>query len=247
MEVAFGEQGRTNLPRLRLIPTIKTLVYGGFNPSLTNLSRDGLLTLLVLERRRRDPRIKLGSELHWHMAALWDLPEAMIMDVVEKKLVFRSDGFDDQQAVIRIRKSRNLEQREKMPDPADLVMIARHHLNLEFPDYPVKLTPLADHQVHIVEDYFSDHPEQLASEIASCPINWLKNKIPLTDANQEFETCVNERLCLEWQFLMARMKDSDELWTFSSNPNSWKELMGRSGYALVRNGEPVSSVVTVMN
>ena len=163
------------MPRVRLIPFIKAqLPWFIYRPQF-GPSYDSLLTALVWQRRIRDQRITFGYKFEWHMAALWGLPEAMIMDVVEKFLVLKSDGFDDQQIGSRISVIRNVSADEETPIAAGIVAITKHHLKLEFPDYPVKLEPLVDHQICIVENYFRTHPEQLATEIAPCPTDWLKN------------------------------------------------------------------------
>jgi hypothetical protein len=39
----------------------------------------------------------------------------------------------------------------------------------------------------------------------------------------------------------------DEVWKFTTSPESWKNLCGRAGYALVRSGVVVDVQVTVMN
>jgi hypothetical protein len=51
----------------------------------------------------------------------------------------------------------------------------------------------------------------------------------------------------EWEGLKARMQPGDELWTFASSPESWRNLAGRAGIALVRNGQIVERLVTMMN
>jgi hypothetical protein len=50
-----------------------------------------------------------------------------------------------------------------------------------------------------------------------------------------------------WQQLLAQMKEGDELREFFSSAESWQHLAGRAGIALVRDGEVVSSIVTMMN
>jgi len=50
-----------------------------------------------------------------------------------------------------------------------------------------------------------------------------------------------------WRELAGSIKEGDELWTFTTSPKSWKYLAGRSGIALIRKGEVVSTLVTVMN
>jgi hypothetical protein len=47
--------------------------------------------------------------------------------------------------------------------------------------------------------------------------------------------------------LEEAMQSGDELWTWSTGEWSWREMAGRAGYALVRNGEVVDSTWTIMN
>jgi hypothetical protein len=48
----------------------------------------------------------------------------------------------------------------------------------------------------------------------------------------------------KWERLKASMGEGDELWEFCSPPASWAHLMGREGYAVVRGGQVVDSIVT---
>jgi|ERR1700722_1199360 hypothetical protein len=51
----------------------------------------------------------------------------------------------------------------------------------------------------------------------------------------------------EWEEFKALVLPGDELWVFSSPPDSWEHLAGRSGVALVRGGVPIRILVTMMN
>jgi hypothetical protein len=51
----------------------------------------------------------------------------------------------------------------------------------------------------------------------------------------------------KWEALKAEMKPGDELWTFASPADSWKNLAGRAGIALVREGDVVRSIITLQN
>ena len=51
----------------------------------------------------------------------------------------------------------------------------------------------------------------------------------------------------EWKALVDLMHDGDQLWTFTSPPETWQALAGRSGIALVRDGQIVGHHVTLMN
>lgn len=52
---------------------------------------------------------------------------------------------------------------------------------------------------------------------------------------------------IEWRELLAEMQVGDELWTFTTSEESWNNLAGRAGISLVRNGEEISCIVTMMN
>ncbi len=51
----------------------------------------------------------------------------------------------------------------------------------------------------------------------------------------------------EWQSLKAEMRPTDEIWTFATPADYWKNLAGRAGVALVRDGDPIKVVVTILN
>lgn len=51
----------------------------------------------------------------------------------------------------------------------------------------------------------------------------------------------------EWERLKAEIKPGDELWTFTSPIESWSQLAGRAGLALVRGGCVIAAITTIMN
>ena len=51
----------------------------------------------------------------------------------------------------------------------------------------------------------------------------------------------------QWVTLKSKMIPGDELWEFRSPPDSWAHLCGRAGVSLVRDGQVIDSIVTLMN
>jgi len=51
------------------------------------------------------------------------------------------------------------------------------------------------------------------------------------------------RIRREWEKLKAHAVDGDETWAFANPSNTWKKLGRHTGYALVRGGKIVRSVV----
>jgi hypothetical protein len=51
----------------------------------------------------------------------------------------------------------------------------------------------------------------------------------------------------QWEAIKAAMQPGDELWTFASPAKSWEDLAGRAGIAVVRDGNPVMVLTTMLN
>lgn len=51
----------------------------------------------------------------------------------------------------------------------------------------------------------------------------------------------------QWRSFLEQLQPGDELWEFSSSPESWRHRCGRSGIALVRHNRVIASMVTRMN
>ena len=51
----------------------------------------------------------------------------------------------------------------------------------------------------------------------------------------------------EWKELLKQMQEGDELWEFESPPETWENLAGRKGIALIRNCQVIAYIVTLMN
>ncbi len=80
------------------------------------------------------------------------------------------------------------------------------------------------------------------------PKKWLQRKTTVATVEADFAQKPQEGGSWdEWRALVAAMRPGDELWEFCSSWESWKHLAGRAGYAVVRKGKVVSSIVTMMN
>jgi hypothetical protein len=92
------------------------------------------------------------------------------------------------------------------------------------------------------------------------PATWLVKKISVEEAETENPGIADERVKRfpevakafgfqnrEWESLKAEMKPGDEIWTFASPDDYWKNYAGRAGVALVREGNAIKAVVTVLN
>ncbi len=92
------------------------------------------------------------------------------------------------------------------------------------------------------------------------PAAWLIKKVSIAEAEAEHPGARDERakqhpelarpfgaLNAKWEALKADMQPNDELWTFSSPPRTWEDLAGRAGIALVRDGQVIEVIVTMLN
>jgi hypothetical protein len=87
-------------------------------------------------------------------------------------------------------------------------------------------------------------------------INWLKRKITVEEAEAKHMVLHDSLgkdpvpfgfINNDWNKLKQQMVDGDELWEYSSPADTWENLCGRAGIALVRGGKVVDAIQTVMN
>lgn len=95
----------------------------------------------------------------------------------------------------------------------------------------------------------------------SVPKEWLTVKAEIKEkvvSEPTEKTCerlrflsVDNEQVISVDFAKSMFRDSmlsdDEIWLYSSPPESWQMLCGRSGYALVREGEVIDTFLTLMN
>jgi hypothetical protein len=78
---------------------------------------------------------------------------------------------------------------------------------------------------------------------------WLQNRVTFAEIDSIYGNSPSENFRREYHEFKAQFQEGDELWYFCSPPESWgkKCLAGRAGYMLIRKGEVVASIVTLMN
>lgn len=100
-------------------------------------------------------------------------------------------------------------------------------------------------------------------ETVTIPKDWLRGKIdileilPIDPIQKRRKKKNRQTLKLNDELVMSEreayslfgrtMKPGDEIWLYSSPPESWENLCGRSGYALVREGEVIKTSVGLMS
>ncbi|MBV9969519.1 MAG: ribosomal protein L7/L12 [Xanthobacteraceae bacterium] len=86
--------------------------------------------------------------------------------------------------------------------------------------------------------------------------DWLQNRCTIAEIKAAHDTGKtddeqtgdeNPARLRVWQELEQQMQPGDEIWSYSSPPVFWENMCGRGGYAVVRNGEIVYTVLTAMN
>jgi hypothetical protein len=71
---------------------------------------------------------------------------------------------------------------------------------------------------------------------------WLTRRVSLSELGDNWGY-----LQREWDALRSEMREGDELWEFASPQSSWDALAGRAGVALVRGGQVLSQIVTIVS
>lgn len=223
-------------------------------------SRDSALCRMLDLRIPIDPRLRWKrSAGQWPLFEVWKTTEAMVLETVEQHHELKEAGLSDHLIFEKI-ETFNAHARDA-DLPADLTLrsylISR--LQVDDPEY-LKLAPdLLDRTLAEANDYVRRRRAYDQTQPAFPPESWLIQRTSIDEVEKglaRFGSAIEAAPAIlhmsfrrkgEWEALKARMLADDELWTFSSSRESWADLAGRQGIALVRKGRPVRHIVTAKN
>lgn len=70
-----------------------------------------------------------------------------------------------------------------------------------------------------------------------------EDKRKLLEISQQLKRWATEK----WKPFVADLSDGDEVWRFSSPPETWNQFCGCAGYAVVRDGEIIRTLTTMVS
>ena len=76
-------------------------------------------------------------------------------------------------------------------------------------------------------------PEWLTQRVENAPTSYHRTLAPMAAL----------RIRMAWQKLKRQATEGDEMWAFQNPSNTWKKQGKHTGYALVRDGRILQSVV----
>lgn len=76
-------------------------------------------------------------------------------------------------------------------------------------------------------------------------MDWLTQRVENapTSYHRDLPEMAALRIRMAWQKLKRDSREGDEIWAFTNPANTWKKQGKNTGYALVRDGQIVESVV----
>ncbi|HEY1017293.1 MAG TPA: ankyrin repeat domain-containing protein [Herpetosiphonaceae bacterium] len=93
--------------------------------------------------------------------------------------------------------------------------------------------------IQLLLDAGADYP-------AAIPPEWLEEPLDLAALAPAMASW-HPTFRARWDTFLGMRLPTDTLWTFRSPADSWANLAGRAGYAIVHDGRPVRTLVTMMN
>ena len=219
--------------------------------------REDVMIEMIALRRRSDPNLKgMPHPENWIVADLWRTAEAAILEIVELPSLLEFDGFTEPEIIERIEAWRSATVERPEPPPHNLDSYVRYRIEIEAPVYPLNDKKLFARTLEIAKAYAEASTKSTASE-ASVPREWLEERISLIDLDRklsEMQHLPEGPVGLifspkrdEMARIKLRMRKEDELWIYESPPETWIQLGGRRGIALVREGKPIETLVLTMN
>lgn len=89
-----------------------------------------------------------------------------------------------------------------------------------------------------MEDLFSHFEEMTIKEI--------EKKESLSDDDLH-DSKISPWFIKSWEEFKSSIQDGDKIYYFSTSSITWKNLCGREGYAIYRNGKAINSIIFKMN
>jgi hypothetical protein len=223
-------------------------------------SEESVLVDLVRRRAELDPRLAGVEVDRWPMCQFWPTPEAMILDLVTKCHQLRRAGASDDLIWQKLQHYRADHGTAELPPICSLCAFIEHRLAIEDQEYLGLGSEFLEEQIARCEQFALATLEHEGKCSGWPPAEWLTERITL-----DWITVARPRPAVpesraqailqlrayksrqEIKTLEALMLPGDEVWKFSSPPQSWQQLMGRAGVALVREGRSIAHVITSMN
>jgi|GEM_PF-3711391 len=216
-------------------------------------SHEDVVCRMVNLRRRHDKRIKKEPNArNWMMWQLWESPEGYLLRCITDVLWLQDGGMTPTEAWTKICPGAT-GQIAAASDEAEILRVGvRRILTVIDPPYLDLGQSVIDKVSAIAELHGG---KELAAYQAGKPypsVEWLTQK----SSFEEFEAKhFNERtmqgpVTKTW-FQATNFRDrflpTDEVWLYDSPASYWQNLGGRAGFALVRQGRPITYTTTKMN
>jgi hypothetical protein len=99
--------------------------------------------------------------------------------------------------------------------------------------FPDSGRPVRAYHVHLAGTSMKAQIEWLTQRVDSAPTSYGLSRSEMSAL----------RIRMEWQKLKRKARDGDEIWAFTNPTNAWKRYGKHTGYALVRDGAILESVV----
>lgn len=105
---------------------------------------------------------------------------------------------------------------------------------------------------HMLSSQMVLHPEDIRRDGVELSRDWLERQVSLREAwdiagDGEALESVDEEAQALWLTFTSQLKPGDTLWYWRTPPASWRNLAGRGGLAIERDGRFVDVLLTQMN
>ncbi len=188
------------------------------------------------------------------MLELWRSTESVILTTVEQYLILKNDGLSDLDALQKIEAFRSAFGEADMPNDLNAKNYLVYRLGIEDPQYLAFGPVILDKAILIAREFAIEKIKDSETEKPYPPSDWLQKRLTISEVESDHIRSQPERhgssenrVFRECENMKVRMLGNDQLWYFSSPPETWEKLGGRAGITLVRNGRSIVSIETVMN
>ena len=196
-------------------------------------TRDDFLFALVQRRRVYDRRLWGQNLKSWPMFRFRESIEGALLSVAEAYVRLTPALTFSPDLLRRLDLASECGYNEPF-ETNTLSGYFRHRMRDWDPEITAWGEVFLERHAWLCETYAAHHFNQAGNWP---PKQWLASQLDPADAAND--TNIDK--------LKLLMLPGDQLWSYSSPPETWNHMMGRSGIVLIRNGKNIVDILTLMN
>jgi hypothetical protein len=212
---------------------------------------------LIRRRKLHDPRLERDAIRNWPMSRFWSMPEAIVLEAVDVHRELAAAAVPEGLIWEKLDAYLGFDE-DTVPDGAGIIGYLMSRMGSFDRGFVALGENFVAGHVDICSRWLGIRSTRDGTNWP--PKEWLKRRLslaefeafgeqadPLSEGAPAVLRFGGDQAMRKRAALKVRMLEGDEIWSFTSPPDTWRNLFGRAGIVLIRDDRVVAHIVTLMN